>query len=48
MPRHPEWFERLVSIVDVVRDARELESLGAQEIGAAFQLGYRGQPSASP
>ncbi len=41
MPRHPEWFERIAAIEDAVREATETEVFGAQEIGAAFQLGYR-------
>lgn len=41
MARHPEWFERLEAILEVVRKADHLEWLGRNEIGAIFGCGER-------
>src|SRR5689334_20188190 len=41
MARHPEWFERLEAIIEVVRQAGHLEWLGRNEIGAIFGCGER-------
>ena len=36
MARHPDWFERLETIIEVVRQSDRLESLGRKEIKAIF------------
>lgn len=36
MARHPEWFERLDPIIEVVRQSHRLEWLGRQEVKAVF------------
>lgn len=36
MARHPEWFDRLNIIVEVVRQSYELEWIGRQEVKAIF------------
>jgi hypothetical protein len=36
MARHPEWFERLDPIIEVVRQSHGLEWLGRQEVKAVF------------
>jgi hypothetical protein len=36
MARHPDWFERLDPIIEVVRQADHLEWLGRKEIRAVF------------
>jgi hypothetical protein len=40
MARHPEWFERLDSVREIVRQA-EVESLGRREIQAIFGCSER-------
>ena len=40
MARHPEWFERLDAVEEVIH-ASPSPSLGRQEIGAAFGVGER-------
>ncbi len=37
MARHPEWFERLDAIIEVVRQADKLEWLGRTEVKAVLQ-----------
>jgi hypothetical protein len=39
--RHPEWFERLETIIEVVREAEHLQWLGRNEIAAIFECGER-------
>ena len=41
MARHPEWFERLDAIIEVVRQADGLEWLGRKEIKAIFGCSER-------
>ncbi len=41
MARHPEWFERLDGIVEVVRQADHLEWLGRTEVKAIFNCSER-------
>lgn len=41
MARHPEWFERLDTIVEVVRQADHLEWLGRTEVKAIFNCSER-------
>lgn len=41
MARHPEWFERLDAILDVVRQAGHLEWLGRTEMKAIFNCSER-------
>lgn len=41
MARHPEWFERLDAIEEVVRKAVDLEWLGRVEIGSIFRCSER-------
>ena len=41
MARHPDWFERLEAITEVVRQAAELEWLGRNEMKAIFNCSER-------
>jgi hypothetical protein len=41
MARHPEWFEQLDAILEVVRQADHLEWLGRNEIKAIFHCSER-------
>ncbi len=41
MARHPEWFERLDSIEETVRQSETVEWLGRQEIAAVFGVSDR-------
>ena len=41
MARHPEWFDRLDAILEVLRQADELVWLGRTEIKAIFQCSER-------
>ena len=41
MARHPEWFERLDSIEESVRQSKPVEWLGRQEIAAVFGVSDR-------
>lgn len=41
MARHPEWFERLDSIEETVRQSETIELLGRQEIAAVFGVSDR-------
>lgn len=41
MARHPEWFERLDAIIDVVRQTDWLECLGRKEVQAVFGCSER-------
>lgn len=41
MARHPEWFERLDAIIDVVRQTDKLEWLGRTEVKAVFNCSER-------
>src|SRR5438270_164181 len=36
MARHPEWFERLEAITEVVRQSRQLDWIGRKEMKAIF------------
>src|SRR5437588_7957322 len=36
MARHPEWFERLDAITEVVRQSRQLDWVGRKELKAIF------------
>jgi hypothetical protein len=41
MARHPDWFERLDSITEVVRQASQIEWLGRNEMKAIFHCSDR-------
>src|SRR5215470_7083076 len=41
MARHPDWFERLDAIIEVVREAEQVEWLGRSEIKAIFNCSER-------
>jgi hypothetical protein len=41
MARHPDWFERLDPILELVRRAGALDWIGRQEIGAIFSCSPR-------
>jgi hypothetical protein len=41
MARHPEWFERLEVILEVVRRTDQLDWFGRKEMGAVFCCGER-------
>ena len=41
MARHPEWFERLDAITEVVRQSSDLEWIGRKEMKAIFSCSER-------
>lgn len=41
MARHPDWFERLETIINVVRQTDQIEWLGRDEIKAIFSCSER-------
>lgn len=41
MARHPEWFDRLDSIIEVLRQSHGLEWFGRQEVKAVFDCSER-------